>query len=340
MRRYHHTVIGVATFLIAMPGALPFLDWTASATPATPAETSPAKWQVPDIDQLPDDSWGKTVRLGRDLVTKTDALIGPNASDPAKRYAGSALACQNCHLSAGTVAYGLPLVGVFEDYPQYSARDAKVQTLQDRINGCMTRSMNGRPLPDGSDEMTALVSYMKFLSTGRPVGDVTPQGGSGIMPELSRAADPNAGAKIFANNCAACHGANGQGQPSGSGKGYQFPPLWGDGSFNDGAGMATLIDAANFIHSNMPLGATNAQPVLTVEQAWDVAAYIVSRPRPIKSGLGEGYPILTEKPVDVPYGPYADGFSSGQHKFGPFAPIRAKLEAIEKAHPAASAADR
>jgi cytochrome c len=39
--------------------------------------------------------------------------------------------------------------------------------------------------------------------------------------------------------------------------------------------------------------------------------------------LDRDYPALLQKPVDTPYGPYADGFSEQQHKYGPFAPIRA-----------------
>jgi thiosulfate dehydrogenase len=126
------------------------------------------------------------------------------------------MACQNCHLEAGTKQYGLPFVGVFADFPQYRAREGEVGTLEDRINGCMTRSMNGRPLPVDSEEMKAFASYIKFLSTGRPIGGETQGRGSGNMPELTRAADPKAGAQVYAENCAACHGADGEGKPSAS----------------------------------------------------------------------------------------------------------------------------
>ena len=45
-----------------------------------------------------------------------------------------------------------------------------VDTLEDRINGCMERSMNGRALPLDSREMRAFSSYMRWLSTGIPDG--------------------------------------------------------------------------------------------------------------------------------------------------------------------------
>jgi thiosulfate dehydrogenase len=153
--------------------------------------------------------------------------------------------------------------------------------------------------------------------------------GTGAMPELDRAADPVRGKTIYANACLACHNTDGSGirrsLPT-SDLGYMVPPLWGPDSFNNGAGMARLITAANFVHFNMPHGTDYLNPQLTVEQAWDVAAYMISQPRPIKAGLDKDFPNLLTKPVDAPYGPYADGFDQKQHMYGPFGPIRAAHE--------------
>jgi thiosulfate dehydrogenase len=300
----------------------------------TPVAAKADEWIVPDVDRLPDDAWGRTVRFGRELTVATYAHLGPEVADPAKRFAGSNLSCQSCHLEGGTKKFGLPFIGVFADFPQYRAREGEVGSLEDRVNGCMTRSLNGRALPVDSAEMKAFMAYIKFLSTGRPIGAKTPGRGSGDMPPLTRAADPTIGAKVFAQNCAACHGADGLGKRAGTAgdaKGYTFPPLWGDDSFNDGAGMARLISAANFIHSNMPNGTTYAQPVLSVEDAWDVAAYVESMARPQKPDLDKDFPVRTEKPVDAAYGPYIDGFSPEQHRYGPFQPIRDKLKAMKQA---------
>src|SRR5262249_48127881 len=130
----------------------------------------------------------------------------------------------------------------------------------------------------------------------------------------------------------ACHGPDGAGirrsLPT-TDLGYMMPPLWGNDSFNDGAGMARLITAANFLHFNMPHGVDYLNPQLSPEQAWDIAAYVISQPRPHKAGLDKDFPDLLEKPVDAPYGPYADGFSEQQHKYGPFAPIRAALARLK-----------
>src|SRR5271155_4054655 len=146
---------------LAIAAGLPTL-YTANTAfgDALPAPSSVAAksmetpWDIPDVDKLPDDDWGRTVRYGRDLVAKTASLIGPENPDPARRFAGNSLNCQNCHLETGTKKFGLPFVGVCADFPNYRARSGAVGTIEDRIQGCMTRSMNGTPLPADSREMT------------------------------------------------------------------------------------------------------------------------------------------------------------------------------------------
>jgi thiosulfate dehydrogenase len=108
--------------------------------------------------------------------------------------------------------------------------------------------------------------------------------------------------------------------------------LWGAGSFNDGAGMARIITFANFIHFNMPHGTDYLDTRLRIEEAWDIAAFVLSQQRPTRASFAHDFPNLLLKPVDMPYGPYADHFSERQHKFGPFAPIRAQIKLLKKAH--------
>lgn len=322
----HRTPVGMICFWTARTAAAVVIALTATA--AGRAQTlSPPLWTVPEVGALPDDAHGRQVRRGRDLITATYAHIGPEVADSAKRFAGNNLACSNCHLDAGTKKFGLPVFGLVELFPRYSARLGAEITIEDRVNSCMSRSMNGRALPSGSPEMQAIVAYISFLSSGVPAGKVLSGLGTGSMPELDRAADPVRGKAIYANACLACHNTDGSGirrsLPT-TDLGYMVPPLWGPDSFNNGAGMARLITAANFVHFNMPHGTDYLDPQLTVEQAWDVAAYVISQPRPAKAGLDKDFPDLASKPVDVPYGPYADGFDRQQHIYGPFAPIRAE----------------
>jgi thiosulfate dehydrogenase len=325
-----------AYFFAFMIAALTGL-WTAwPATPGaaeTPAAPNSTIWSVPDVGALPYDAHGQLVRRGRDLITATYAHIGPDVGNRSKRYAGNNLACASCHLNAGTKKFGLPIFGLAEDFPAYSARSGGEITLEGRVNACMTRSMNGRPLPLASPEMRAIIAYLDFLSLGLRKGEKLSGLGSGTMPELDRAADPARGRPLYERDCQGCHNVDGSGvrrSIPGVDLGYAVPPLWGDDSFNDGAGMARLITAANFIHSNMPNGVDYLHPQLSVEEAWDVAAHMLSQPRPHKKGAEQDYPDLLRKAVDAPYGPYADGFTEQQHKYGPFAPIREKRKQLEK----------
>src|ERR1700752_793786 len=163
---------------------------TALAASATAEPQAFIPWTMPEVSTLPRDARGQLIRDGRDLMLATYAHIGPNVTDPAKRYAGNNLACTNCHLDGGTKKFGMPLFGIYNDFPAYSARTGGPITIEDRINSCMTRSMNGRALPDDAPEMRALVAYVQFLSTGVPKGQQVPGLGNGKMKELSRAADP------------------------------------------------------------------------------------------------------------------------------------------------------
>lgn len=299
-----------------------------------PTHTPDPFWNVPDIGSLPDDEKGRLIRRGRDLITATYAHIGPEVADPAKRYAGNNLACRNCHLDAGTKKFGNPLWGLKDRYPHYNSETGGAISLEDRLNGCMTRSMNGRPLPSDAPEMRAMVAYIDFLSQGVKPGEELSGYGSGQMAELDRAADPQRGQAVYRQTCAVCHGVNGEGLrrslPT-TDLGYMVPPLWGLDSFNNAAGMNRLTTLANFVHFNMPNGTSYVMPRLSVGDSWDVAAYVVSQTRPRKANTDKDFPDLLQKPVDTPYGPYADGFSREQHVYGPFKPIREELARLRAA---------
>jgi thiosulfate dehydrogenase len=176
---------------------------------------------------------------------------------------------------------------------------------------------------------------MRWLSFGIPSGAKLIGTGTLAIVEPARAADPSRGAQVFAQVCAACHHGDGLGQRAEVGLGYQFPPLWGPDSFNNGAGMSRLLTLAAFAKHNMPVGTTFSSPVLDDEDAYDVAGYILAQARPVKANLDRDYPVRLEKPIDSPYGPYADNFSQRQHRFGPFGPIRARVREMEAAPPGA-----
>ncbi|MBO9592973.1 MAG: c-type cytochrome [Niabella sp.] len=270
------------------------------------------QYQIPDYTEE-----GREVRYGYELIANTAYYLGPKGTVAALT---NGMNCQNCHLRGGTVPFGNNFGKVFATYPLYRARNNGIQDIYERVNDCFQRSLNGKKLDTASREMQAIYAYIKWVGDGVPKGKVF--AGTSIMklPFMNRAADPRRGQSVYQAKCVSCHGADGGGTPNSEGTGYLYPPLWGNYSFNDGAGLFRLGNMAGFIKNNMPLGTTYRDPQLTDEEAWDIAAYINSHERP-RFDQHEDWKILSKKPLDAPYGPYIDSFSQEQHKYGPYGPI-------------------
>jgi len=264
-----------------------------------------------------------TAEYGRRLIAQTNLLIGPDHPDPEMRYTGNRLNCGSCHLQIGEMTGQLSLTETYQKYPRFSGRDGREGDLKDRIDGCMERSMNGRMLPRDSTEMNAMVAYIRALSeefaampaASRIVDEPPP------FRTPDRAASLEDGRAVYGLKCAVCHGRDGLGLRASPDprRGYVFPPLWGDDTYNNGAGMTRVITASRFIKAKMPFG----KPDLTDDQAYDVSAFINAQPRPMMSQdrLNLDYPDRSLKPVDSPYPPFGDPFPVDQHRFGPFGPI-------------------
>ena len=255
----------------------------------TLADEAAKTWpfSVPAETSIPGGPLGDSIKLGRDVVLNTQVN--------AKNYVGNGLNCTSCHLNGGTVAGAAPFVGLWGVFPEYRSRTARVNSMQDRINDCFLRSMNGKALPMDSPEMLGVLSYIWWLSQGVPTGmDSSGRGFASIAAPA--APDAKNGKEIYAQKCAACHGADGAGisKPEG---GYFFPPLWGAASFNIGAGMARLNNAAAFVKHNMPLGQGDT---LTDQEAFDVAAYFTTQPRPDFADAAKDWP-KGDKPKDARY---------------------------------------
>ena len=301
----------VAAFHLAMALVLPACN--SAPEPVARAKSEEAPWQGWNKYQIKLEDTLAT--YGYELISNTSYYLGPKGKVAPLT---NGMNCQNCHLSAGTVPYGNNYSAVVANYPMFRARSGGLETIQKRVNDCMERSLNGKGLDTNSKEMKAIVAYMHWL--GDDVPKKTKPKGAGIpdLTPLNRPADPQKGAVVYNQQCQVCHGANGQGQPNIEGYGYVYPPLWGQNSYNVGAGLFRLSRLAGFVKYNMPFGTANYRnQVLSDEEAWDVAAYVNSMPRPTKD-LSKDWPDISKKPKDHPFGPYADTMSEQQHKFGPW----------------------
>lgn len=263
------------------------------------------------------------VKYGYELLTETPKYLGPQVDNPEMRLSGNNLKCTSCHLEAGNKRGSASWAGVTQRYPSFRGRSNAMGSIEDRINGCMERSMNGEMLDKESKEMRGMVAYMEWLGEGMPKEKIKEISGFASLKIPNVAVDFKKGKEVFTKHCVECHKEDGQGVKFDDfSLGYQYPPLWGDDTFNDGAGMHRVITAAQFIKANMPyLLASIDKPVLTDEEAFNVAGYINSFDRAEKSNKENDYPDKKLKPVSTPYGPWADEFSKEQHQFGPYPPI-------------------
>ncbi len=318
-------LIGVfALFLLAV-----FSDSAKMGTIVDVGLVADSTWKAPSLflDNELKGEERELVVYGADLIANTARYLGPHGS---VAQLTNGMNCQNCHLDGGRRAWGNNYSAVYSTYPKFRDRSGTVESIYKRVSDCFERSLSGTTVDSNSREFKAIYAYIKWV--GKDVAKGQKPYGSGIekLAFLDRAADPLKGREIFGAKCVSCHGAEGQGQLKEAGNAYTYPPLWGEHSYSNGAGLYRLSNFAGYIKSNMPFGqATHSNPALTIEEAWDVAAFVNSQPRPSKI-QGNDWPDISKKPVDFPFGPYSDGFSEQQHKYGPFKPIVAKRDEMKK----------
>jgi thiosulfate dehydrogenase len=280
-------------------------SWGEGAPPVSAEAVRKARAELePKVDQSP----FVTPRLA-------DMLARPNAQQLVRgmrlhletatllpQNVGNQLQCTSCHLNAGTVADGSPFVGLSAFFPSYAPRAGRVITLEDRINGCFLRSMNGKALPVDSPDLKAMVAYFDWMKGETKAGDQVPGRGVGKI-DMKIKPDADHGSQVYAAQCVACHGADGEGLFTHDGR-VVYPPLWGERSFNIGAGMARTYTAAAFVKRNMPVGLHGKFPLgqggLSDQDAVDVAEYFSHQPRPDFPAKVKDWP-KDPKPADSRY---------------------------------------
>ncbi len=235
--------------------------------------------KLPDPPKnYPPGELGRMVKLGEEIIYNT------NTHPLTKELVGNDLKCTNCHLDGGKTKTLGTFIGTATSFPAYSPREKTVQTLQNRINNCFMRSMNGkRPIID-TEASVAMASYVTWLSSGMPIKmnpkkPVNPNyskiwwGKKWVLPMIKVATNDNylSGQKLYTEKCMACHQSDGQGLAE-----AKFPPIWGERSYNTGAGLSKPEKLSTYLLYNMPLGKAD----LTKQQAVDIAIYVDAQPRP------------------------------------------------------------
>lgn len=250
---------------------------------------------LPQDTAILDEPNADEIFYGKRLLNETKRLLPNNV--------GASMNCNSCHISQGKIPLGDPYINSYNTYPRVMPRSGKMVDLEARINGCFQRSMNGTVLDRESPEMFAMMAYMKWLAQNTPKSQRVDINNAGKV-DTSLTADPARGEQIYQAQCATCHGDNGEGIKDTRGD-IVFPPLWGDESFNIGAGMARTYKAAAFVKYNMPMGIQTKGlwghgNVLSDQDAVDVAHFFTHKPRPDFAGKVNDWPS-GKKPKDARY---------------------------------------
>lgn len=238
------------------------------ARAAEPAVTTTPQFTPQPASAIPSGPFGDAVRLGQNIFLNPQKYAG--------QFVGNSMNCASCHLDAGRKADSAPMWAAYVLYPAYRSKNGHVNTLAERLQGCFAYSMNGKIPPATSETIVALESYMYWMAKGAPTGVKLAGQGFPALKEPAQAPDYVRGGKVYTQHCALCHGANGAGQHDATGRAV-FPALWGDDSYNWGAGMHSVKTAAAFIHANMPLSQGGT---LSEQEAWDVAYFVDGHERP------------------------------------------------------------
>jgi thiosulfate dehydrogenase len=219
------------------------------------------------------DDYESNIVFGYNIVMETERY--------AARYVGNRLRCTNCHLNGGAKVDALPL-NIAGMYPQWRSKNGVRNGIVLRIRECFLYSHNGVMPPDHAPEVLAVAAYINYLSEGQVIGTRPKGAGVPTLPDTGFDPNPARGEVVYQRACVVCHGADGSGTEL-------FPPLWGPESYNAGAGMNRIEQAAGFIWANMPEGQERS---LTHQEALDVAAFLHLQLRPFDPREGRLMKLL------------------------------------------------
>lgn len=294
------------------------LSFAAQAEPRFPVNNPEAKEGQfvhipPTMDDLEEANLHpelkRVIRRGYDLFMNTQQLRGKNVFN--------SMNCSSCHMGEGRLPFAGPVWPAAVVLPNYRPKNDHVNNLEERISGCFSFSMNGVPPEYGSDDMLALTAYHQWLAKGVPVyqpGGTMYGRGYPRLEDPAKEMNAERGAKVYQENCSICHADDGGGLVQRDE--VVFPALWGDKSYNWGAGISRHYTLSSFIKHNMPLGRPNS---LSDQDAWDVAYYINTQERPQEPRYTGDVKETREKYLDTfhthtSYGLEVDGVLLGDHE--------------------------
>lgn len=219
---------------------------------------------------------------GCNLMTETQKHV----RGPIARQWRTDLTCQSCHLDAGDKSHAGSIAHAAVVLPHmYTAVNQPIR-FDRRVLLCFGNSLNWYDLGLDAQEITYINIYANWLAQkNRLVIGRLPEGRGMplVYDAMGRGSSFLAGEHVYKAYCEPCHGKNGLGGAGPVFNGREPAPLAGPHSFSAAASTADPYRFAGFVYANMPYGATMEHPVLSVQQALDVSAYLTSLGRPADS---------------------------------------------------------
>lgn len=271
--------------VLMLGGALSWCAAVALVRPSMPSRTPRAALPTSVVDSSGNAARGKAL-----MSAFRDSL---------PTHSGNRLRCVSCHLDDGTRPTAMSWLGTAARYPRYRARRGREESLSQRVNECVMRSLAGRALPEDGRDLRDMVAYIESLRAApRP----------SPVDTVKRAGVVRSGRLVYAATCVRCHGPDGAGTTL-------APAVWGSRSYSIGAGLSRQTVLATFVRYNMPY---DHAVTLNDQQSADVASYVLARARQDHPGKERDWP-KGDPPDDVAYA--TDGARSAGKSLPPARPL-------------------
>lgn len=214
--------------------------------------------------------------------------------------------CTSCHLNGGTKEYAAHMADAAVNYPMVYSSQNIVYTNRMRIARCYAHSINEILYGSNSEHYKLIGLYIAWVGekNGLPVGTMRASRGiHNIRGTAVQHASNMAGQKAYVEKCQQCHGPAGYGTDKYDNDPFLHPPpINGSATFVRTATLSYPERFASFIQNNMPPGATHEHPLITEQEALDIAEFIQAQTRPSSpatNNLSVFYDYLVNRAMEL-----------------------------------------
>lgn len=204
------------------------------------------------------------------------AVLAQEQDDPVYEL-GAQVYAENCALCHGPNGEGRVGASLAKDWPSIRPDLVTRETIAKGVEGSVMPAWSqdyGGPLSE--DEIDAVVAFILSWQTGgvpqiTPLGD-TPTPRAAVSPIPGIEGDPNQGGDLYDENCAVCHGSDGEGRV-GATLAKEWPSIRPDLTVKDAIvrGVSGSVMPAWSQENGGPLSETEIDDLVAFLLAWSVA---------------------------------------------------------------------